>query len=203
MTVSRCLWWVLCTCAPARIPAQSLEIMAGHQGIFTDAQWFSTFGKDRKWSVFSRTRATVDYEQHTDPFTGTYLNFTTRSGLGGSVVGKISSANAGADAGAHFLNISKSWTHFLLVSAGLKRPFEYSWFSVSRFTPPLSERLKLYTSLELFTLVREGRHVVSVQRLRAGLQQGQLEYGAAANLGETGRVRTVTTNFGLFLRKSF
>jgi len=156
-----------------------------------------------RWSIFSRTRATVDYDNNTDLFTGAYLNYTTTSGIGGSLIGKIGRAGGGADAGVHYLKISKDWTNFALVSAGLKDRLEYSWFSISRYIPNLTPRTKLYTSLELFSLFRQGNHLASVQRLRLGLQIGQVEFGAALNFSEVGTEWSGSKNLGGFLRKSF
>lgn len=62
--------------------AQSLELMPGTENLFVDAQWLKSVDQSTRWSIFSRTRATVDYDNNTDLFTGAYLNYTTKSGLG-------------------------------------------------------------------------------------------------------------------------
>ena len=85
-----------------QIHAQSLEVMVGHERLFADVQWLKFMDADRKWSMFSRTRATVDYDNNTDVFTGAYLNYTTKLGLGGSVVGRIGATGAASDVGFHF-----------------------------------------------------------------------------------------------------
>ncbi len=49
---------------------------------FTDVQSFEHLDKSKKVSLFSRTRATVDYENNTNFFLGEYLSYTTKSGFG-------------------------------------------------------------------------------------------------------------------------
>lgn len=185
------------------LTGQSLEVMVGHERIFTDIQWFKPVDADRRVSVFSRTRATVDYNNNTNLFTGAYLNYTLHTGVGASVIGKAGAAGAGVDAGIHFLKITPAFTTFVLVSAGLKNRLEYSWFSISRYTPKISDKCKLYTSLELFSLFQPGDHLASVQRIRVGLRISQTEFGAAANLSETGNKWLTSENFGGFVRRSF
>jgi hypothetical protein len=155
--MKRTLTTILLFLAIHSLPAQSLELMAGHEGIFADVQWLKFMDSKKHWSVFSRTRATVDYEQQTSLFSGAYLNYSMKNGLGGSLVGNISDSGAGADAGLHIFKAKPNWMLFGLASVGLKNELEYSWFSIFRYTPKLSKTWKGYSSLELFSLVgREG-----------------------------------------------
>ena len=187
-----------------KLHAQSLEMMPGTARIFVDAQWLKTFDTERKWSLFSRSRATVDYENHTDLFTGAYLNHTTKSGLGGTVVGRISTTGAGADAGFHYFKAGKSFMVYALASVGLQQDFSCSWFSILRYTPALNENWKLYSSLELFSSFSQIGHIASVQRIRAGLGRSGYQFGLAVNLLGLGKAYKVTdTNPGIFLRKQF
>lgn len=182
---------------------QSLEFMPGHERIFADVQWLKFVGSENKWSLFSRTRATVTYENQSDIFTGAYLNYTTKHGLGGSIIGKIGSTGGGADAGIHIFKANSTWMLFGLASIGLKNELEYSWFSICRYTPDLTETWKLYTSLELFTLFGREGHLISIQRIRLGLDRQQWQFGLAANLSELGSSWSGQSNLGVFVRKTF
>ena len=183
---------------------QSLELMSGTERIFADAQWLRTFDEDKKWSLFSRTRATVSYEENTNLFTGGYLNYTTPSGIGGTILGRISSQSAGADAGIHFFKANAKVMLFALASVELSKELSYSWFSILRFTPSLSNRWKLFTGLELFTNFGEEGHVASVQRLRLGLSREGYQFGFGLNLSGIGKNYEETdTNPGIFIRKQF
>ena len=178
--------------------------MPGTERIFVDAQWLKTFDEEQKWSLFSRSRATVDYEENTNLFVGAYLNYTTKSGFGGTLVGRISTLSAGGDAGIHYFKVKDSFLIYALASIQLQSELAYSWFSILRFTPSLSDRWKLYSSLELFSNFRSDGHVASVQRVRIGLDQKGYQFGLAINLSGLGNDYGMTdTNPGIFLRKQF
>ena len=100
----------------SNVIGQSLEIMPGHKRIFADAQWLKFMGSTKQWSLFSRTRATVDYNNQTNLFTGAYANYTLKNGLGGSIVGKIANSGGGADAGIHIFKVKSNWSLFGLAN---------------------------------------------------------------------------------------
>ena len=182
---------------------QSLEIMPGTERMFIDAQWLRQF-EDRQWSLFSRSRATDDYDGNTNLFTGAYLNYTTSKGFGATLVGRTSSRGSGFDTGLHLFKAESKFMIYALASIGLSDELSYSWFSMARFYPPLTEKWKLYTSLELFSNFAQHRHAASVQRIRAGLDWQGLQFGLAVNLSGLGKQYEITdTNPGLFVRKQF
>ena len=186
------------------VQAQSFEYMQGTERVFVDVQWLRTFDEAGKWSLFSRSRATVDYDENTNLFTGAYLNYTTSSGIGATVLGRISTLGAGADAGLHFFKASKKIMIYALVSIEVSSELSYSWFSIARYTPQLLEKWKLYSSLELFSNFGEDGHVASVQRARVGLDRDGYQFGLAINLSGLGKdYATTDTNPGVFLRKQF
>lgn len=182
---------------------QSLEIMVGHEGLFADAQWLKFLDEKKHISVFSRTRATVNYENQTNLFSGAYLNYTLKNGLGASLVGKIGNSGAGADAGIHIFKAKKNWMLFGLASMGLQEELQYSWFSIFRYTPRINDEWKFYSSLELFSLFGNGNHLISVQRIRLGLDYQQFQFGIAGNFTEVGKDWIGGTNVGGFIRKAF
>ena len=181
---------------------QSLEIMVGNERIFADVQWLKFIDSQKQWSLFSRTRATVDYENQTNLFSGAYLNYTLKNGLGASLVGKIGNSG-GADAGFHIFKAKRDWMLFGLASVGLKNELEYSWFSIFRYTPKIKDHWKFYSSLELFTLLRKENHLVSIQRIRLGFDYRQFQFGVAGNFSESGNDWISFSNIGGFVRKSF
>lgn len=189
---------------PLGLQSQSLELMPGTQRLFADLQWLKPFDKEFRWTLFSRTRATVDYENNTDLFSGAYLNYTTKSGIGGSLVGRIGANGVGSDLGIHIFKANETWTLFGLASISLQKDLQYSWFSILRFTPELNENWRFYSSLELFSVFNEAGHAFSVQRLRLGFSWTDYSFGLANNLSEFGPdFGNPDNNFGLFLRKSF
>ena len=185
------------------LTAQSFEVMPGTEGIFIDAQYLKFFDQKNRISLFSRARAVAEYqEQSTDLFTGAYLNYTTGSGVGGTVIGRISSVSSGIDVGVHFFKANESFVIYMLPSINLGDELLYSWFSILRYTPQWKENWKLYTSLELFSAFQEIGHISSVQRIRVGLDYKGYQFGAAANLAQS-RFSDSEWNPGIFLRKQF
>lgn len=199
-----CLVSVLVLIAMQSILGQSLEIMPGTRRVFTDVQWLETFDEEQKWSLFSRSRATVDYQENTDLFSGAYLNYTADVGFGATIVGRISSRGSGADVGSHFFKANGKWMLYALASLGISKELSYSWFSIFRFTPKLSEKWKVYSSLELFSNFGEAGHIASVQRMRLGLDRVGYQFGLGLNLSGLGKTYSVTdANPGVFIRKHF
>ena len=183
--------------------AQSFELMPGTERIFIDAQYLKFLDANNKFSLFARARATAEYDEATtDLFTGAYLNYTTKSGIGGTVLGRISSNNAGIDAGIHFFKAKKSWMIFALPSINIGSELLYSWFSIFRFTPALKNQWKIYSSVELFSAFGQIGHLSSVQRIRLGVDKQGYQFGAAINLRES-RFTDSDVNPGVFLRKQF
>lgn len=184
--------------------AQSLELMPGYKRIFADVQWLKFVDQEQKWSVFSRSRATVDYEDDTDLFSGAYLNYTTQAGVGVTLVGSISNLGAGGDAGLHLFKANKKIMLYALASFGLSSELSYSWFSILRFTPGISQDWQLYSSLELFSNFGKEGHVASVQRVRLGLDKKAYQFGVGINFSGLGKNYSNTDiNPGLFIRKQF
>jgi len=199
------LWFA--SIKPNLLHAQSFELLLGTERLFIDAQYLSYFeGQgNNKWSLFSRARATSAYDaQSTDLFMGGYLNYTTAKGFGATVLGRISSFNAGIDVGPHFFKASSTFLVYALPSININDELLYSWFSILRFTPTLNEKTKLFSSIELFSAFDGDGHLSSVQRLRLGLDKKGYQFGLGVNLTERGRSFSNTdVNPGVFLRKQF
>lgn len=182
---------------------QSFEVMTGTKRVFIDAQYLKFFDAKNRFSLFSRARATTEYDApKTDLFTGAYLNYTTKSGFGGTFLGRISSNNSGIDAGIHYFKATKSFMIYALPSININEELLYSWFSIIRFTPALDQDWKLYSSLELFSAFSQADHLSSVQRLRVGLDKKGYQFGLAVNLNES-RFSNTDINPGIFFRKQF
>lgn len=189
---------------PASAWAQSIEFMPGTERIFADIQWLKPFDDAGKWSLFSRARATVDYENQTDLLTGAYVNYTTTSGLGATVVGRISSRGGGGEFGVHYFRAKGSFMVYALTSIEMAdNPF-FAWFSIMRYTPTITEKWGLYSSLELYSSFDREGHLGSVQRIRLGLSRIHWQFGAGINLAGYGRgYENQDRNPGFFIRRQF
>ena len=182
---------------------QSFELMPGTERLFMDIQYLEPFSQGSRFSLFTRARATSTYDgEMTDVFAGAYGNYTTKLGVGGTVVGRISGTGAGVDVGVHFFKANKNWMVFALPAVQVSNDPLYSWFSIMRLTPSLSEKWRAYTSLELFSAFRSEGHLVSVQRIRLGVDRKGYQFGLGLNLRQFSRDNT-DSNPGVFVRKQF
>ena len=194
---------VLLLLSSSLVFGQSFEILPGNKRVFIDAQFLKYFDNSRSFSLFSRSRATSEYDgSSTDLFTGAYLNYTTNSGLGATVLGRISSSSSGIDAGTHYFKANKSFMLFALASVNLNDDLLYSWFSILRFYPEIKNDWKFYFSLELFSAFGQIGHLSSVQRVRIGLDRAGFQFGPAVNLRKP-RSTDLDSNIGIFLSKRF
>jgi len=184
---------------------QSIEFMPGTQNLFTDVQFFKPLlPEDYTVTVFSRTRADIDYNKEGNTFLSLlYLNYTFQPGIGVSLIGKISNVSNGVDAGIHYFKNSKNISLFVAITAQIKKNPGYSWFSIIRFRPPINEKWKWYSSLELFTLVNKNGHLVSSQRIRAGVDINAFQFGIGLNISESGQNWNAQGNPGIFIRREF
>ncbi len=197
------LLFLVCSIPCIFANAQSFELMPGTERVFMDVQYLNYFDGDNTVSLFSRTRATAKYDRHsTDVFTGAYLNYTTKSGFGTTVIGRISSSTSGVDIGIHYFKATKSFMVYALPSINLNDELLYSWFSILRFTPKMGDHWKLYSSLELFFAFDEKGNLSSVQRMRLGVDKKGYQFGVAVNLNNS-RFSDADVNPGVFIRKQF
>jgi len=185
--------------------SQSFEIMPGTERIFMDIQYLKFFDQKYRWSLFTRSRATAAYdEQNTNLFSAGYLSYTTKPGIGATLLGRISTFGSGMDLGVHFLKSTKSFSIFTLPGIRLSDELAYSWFTILRITPALSEKWKLYSSVEWFSAFNRLGHASTIERIRLGLDKNGNQFGFAINLRQAGKSFTnVDTNPGVFYRKVF
>ncbi|MFN3200943.1 MAG: hypothetical protein ACE366_21260 [Bradymonadia bacterium] len=154
-------------------------------------------------SLFSRTRMTVDYDNNTDMLSGLYLSVTSPWKIGLTAVGSVRPQAAGGEGGIHLLHTQGGLTVFALVSTEFTSERGVSFFSITRYRHPITERWQLYSSAELYTLWREQAHVASVERARLGVEWEGWAFGGALNLGQYGVDWKTDVNPGAFVRKTF
>jgi hypothetical protein len=184
--------------------AQSLEIMSGSEAVFADAQWLHFFDDERKWSLFSRSRAQVDYDNQSSLFMGAYANYSIKWGLGLSLVGRISSTGSGGDGGIHYFLATERSVLFLLFSSAIDDVLSFSSFGIYRYRHPISEHWKVYLALELFSNIDPDGHNFSVQRSRLGMDHKSWQFGLAYNSSQIGSdFIQLDDNPRLFIRKEF
>jgi hypothetical protein len=185
--------------------AQNFELMAGTKRLFFDFKYIKIIETQPKLSVLHRTRANAEYDaQPADLFTGTYLNYSIKAGIGPTFVGRISSTGSGFDVGVHYFKATPKFFVYTLPSVQIHEEFFFSWLTFLRFSPALVKDWKLNTSLELFTAFNSERHLKSLQRVRLGVGKKGFTFGLAMDFVERGdRLEDLDTNPGMFVQKQF
>lgn len=194
-----------------------VEVMAGHKKTTVDVMFFRYFknreARPSKWLFFNRNRASIDYKmtRTTDlPQFGCTeaISFNHEKLKGFAPVAVVSILNRGVypKMGVQYVKMNNSLTLFSwVVIETLNRP-NIDFFFLGRYTPRLTDKVHLYTQLELvnaFPSVQENNFSF-IQRLRVGLKIKACQLGAAADISEAGRNNYVTTNnIGGFLRYEF
>lgn len=183
---------------------QSYELMPATEYVFADIQFLEPFDKSYRFTLFSRTRIQVDYDEQVSFFSGAYFSYTPKSGLGTTFLGRADNAGAGADWGIHFNRTKATWSFFGLLAKDLTESNAYSWFSIFRYRPKINGQWKGYHSIELFTVMNGGDHGASLQRIRLGVEKAGYQFGIGFNWLELGNAFLfLNDSYGIFIRKSF
>ncbi len=185
--------------------AQSIEVMVGSENVFVDIQFLENFGDSSfKYVAYNQTRATISHENTATMSTVVFFNYKTKIGLGSTVASRITSTQGASGLfGLSYLKIDKRLLVYTLLAVERIDEYRYGSFSVIRYYPEINENWKVYSSLEVNSLINKDIHLDSVQRLRAGLDYKNNQFGLAVNLRERGEDYDVVENYGLFFRKVF
>jgi hypothetical protein len=203
-----------CSVAVAQIP---VEVFGGYKKTTLDIMFFK-FIKNKEqqntnWLFFNRNRASIDYKMTitTDlPVFGfteaISYNHKKLKGFAPVVVAQISNRGIYPKAGIQFFYRKNDFTFFSwIVSETLKNP-NLDLFVLTRYEPKLTEKLHLFTQLELvnaFPTESNGNFNL-FQRIRIGLKIKEWQFGIGADFNELGNTTFVNTNnIGGFLRHEF
>lgn len=197
----------------AQIP---VEVFAGDKKATVDIMFFKFFKnkeQNSKFLFFNRNRASIDYAMTTTTnlpqfgFTEAIsYNYEKLKGFAPVVVANILNRGVFPKAGVQFAKIKKDYSIFSwLVAETLKEP-NIDFFFLGRYTPKLSDKLNLFSQIELVNAFPtfEQNNFSFTQRFRLGLKIKELQFGAGLDLSQSGRNNyTTTENFGGFLRYEF
>lgn len=198
----------------AQIP---VEVFAGHKKATVDIMFFKFIknkkGHNSKFLFFNRNRASIDYAmtQTTNlpqfGFTEAFsYNHEKLKGFAPVVVASILNRGVYPKVGVQFAKIKKDYTIFSWVVAETLKEPNVDFFFLARYTPKLTDKLNLFSQIELvnaFPTV-EKNNFTFTQRLRLGLKIKEFQFGAGLDLTQLGRSEfTKTENLGGFLRYEF
>lgn len=200
--------------AIAQIP---VEVFTGHKKLTVDIMFFKYLknkeGHASRFLFFNRNRSNIDYAMTSNTnlpqfgFTEAFsYNHEKWKGFAPVVVASILNRGVYPKAGLQFAKIKKDYTIFSwIVSETLKNP-NIDFFFLARYTPKLTDKLNLFSQIELvnaFPTLATNNYSFT-QRLRLGIKMQAFQLGAGVDLTQTGRKDFIQSeNFGGFLRYEF
>jgi hypothetical protein len=203
-----------CSVAVAQIP---VELFVGDKKTTLDIMFFK-FIKNKEqqntnWLFFNRNRASIDYKMTatTDfPVFGftevISYNQKKLKGFAPVMVAQISNRGIYPKAGIQFFHKKKDFTFFSwIVTETLKNP-NLDLFVLTRYEPKLSEKLDLFTQLELVNALPtiKNNNFTFIQRVRLGLKIKAFQFGVGSDFSSIGRNNFLnTSNIGGFIRYEF
>lgn len=166
-----------------------------------------------KFFFFSRSRVSFDYNEtnttNLPQFVVTEaLSYNIKGLKGFAPVAVLQVFNRGAflKAGIQYLKLNPNFTFFSWSVIDLAKDPFVDVFILSRFTPELTEKMKLYAQLELVNNfpTQEKANLNLTQRVRLGLKFDEVQFGFGLDLNQIGRDTFANrTNAGVFLRYEF
>ncbi len=198
----------------AQIP---VEVFTGHKKATVDIMFFKFIkNKERhnsKFLFFNRNRASIDYAmiQTTNlpqfGFTEAFsYNHEKLKGFAPVIVASILNKGVYSKAGFQYAKIKKDYTIFSwLVAETLKEP-NVDFFFLGRYTPKLTDKLNLFSQIELVNVFPTAtqNNFAFTQRIRLGLKIKEFKFGTGLDLSQLGKNNfTKTENLGGFLSYEF
>jgi hypothetical protein len=198
----------------AQIP---VEVFGGHERTTVDVIFFKYFknkqDENSKVLFFNRNRANMDYRQTSTTFLPAFgfteaisYNHPKLKGFAPVAVVQVFNAGVFPKAGIQYYHYKNHFTFFSWVVMETMSNPRIDFFVLSRYEPKLSEKLHLFTQVELVNALptEPGENYNFIQRVRLGLKMKEWQVGVGADFNEFGNsVFVNTSNGGVFLRYEF
>ncbi len=212
-------WLILLVFLPVDGFSQKLpiELFAGHKKTTVDLTYFryvkTKEDRNSRWLLFNRDRISVAYEktggQYQPKFAMTFaMSYNPHTWKGLAPVAVVTATNQGLfpKLGMQYYTVRKDFVFFIWTIVEAMEDPDMEIFILTRYTPPIGNRLKLYLQGESgnkFPLYDEANYSL-FQRARLGLVTGRVQWGLAADFEQTGyRTFDRSSNMGVFLRYEF
>lgn len=194
-----------------------VEYFGGQERSTVDIMFFKYFKnkqhENSRWLFFNRNRVSVDYKM-TETSNLPVFGFTEAisynqpklKGIAPVLVAQIFSSGFYPKAGVQYALQRKGLTIFTWIVHELAGNSYTDVFLLSRFTPQLTDKCKLFTQFEFVNTLPDNNQLnfTFIQRIRLGLQQESWQYGGGIDLTQTGRDAYFTfLNLGVFIRHEF
>lgn len=198
----------------AQIP---VEVFGGHEKSTLDIMFFKYFknkeNTNSKFLFFNRNRVSIDYNMTSTTNLPSYgfteaisYNNLKLKGFAPVIVGQFSNRGVFPKAGIQYVHIKNNLLLFTWVVCELQEKPNLDFFLLARYEPKLTEKLNLYTQVELINAfpIESNLNYTFIQRARLGLKIKTWQFGAGADFTAIGNSSFVNTNnIGGFFRHEF
>jgi hypothetical protein len=119
------------------------------------------------------------------------------------VTGGVAYSNGGFAPTAGLQYVYAGSTFFFLCAPRVNIQSEpsYDIMTLFQYTPPVNDRVKLYTGIKFLNIFDAGGNIKSYQWIRLGLGIKHFQFGLAFHMDEYGPHPSVRGNMGVFARK--
>ena len=186
-----------------------VEIFTGHRATNFSSLWSKDIDKKGKFSLFNFAFFSSDYKDRSRNTSEIYqigiYHLTKKLGIatGGRYVNNEFIPQVALSYYATFNNLYLDFFPAIQYSFQSKT-FLYSMFSFAFFEPPINEKWKFFSMLQMEPTFSSEGHLFSWQQIRAGLTWvDKFQFGLGLNLDQVGTRFSNTTNAGVFIRKVF
>lgn len=194
-----------------------VEVFGGHEKATVDILFFKYVknkkNENSKFLFFNRNRTTLDYRQTSTAYLPTFgfteaISYNHPKLKGFAPVALVQVFNSGffPKAGIQYFHGKKEFIFFSWVVSEIKSSPTIDFFILTRFEPKLSEKVNLFTQLELINPfpTNEIDNYSFTQRLRIGVKMREWQFGFGSDFNQFGRASLRNTyNIGVFLRHEF
>lgn len=182
-----------------------LEGMAGQRYYWYQQVYAKSVAAQSRFGFFHTSSLHVYYdrEQTDEVMTQSYLTYRLRPGIT-AALGTFYATGPGFTP-ALALQLRQQQRHLTLLAVprvDLWKGANYEIMALLEYTPPLGERVNLYTRLQIMSNHGPRGHNRSYQHVRVGLDLKTVAFGLALNVDEYGRETGPAANLGVFVRKA-
>ncbi|MFQ3326958.1 MAG: hypothetical protein ACI8YC_001598 [Salibacteraceae bacterium] len=185
------------------------EAFFGHEALFFQLVVKKKFTDTSRFNFFTVASYTADYDNNlrkNNIVIPVQLSYDLGKGFGIMVGTDINSTSGfSAIVGPQFNYSTKEFLAITVVSIFLNTDNDFKLFGLYEYKPALNENWSLYTRAQ-FVVNQSWKFGLNNQRylyLRAGLKNKRLIFGIAANLEQSGPLKEMNENYGLFVRWEF
>ena len=190
-------------------PPIPLEILIGNEGVFSQLVLNRDFSPNSKFSLFSLATYTSAYDKEDGKNDLAIINQVTYDlGKGFGFMGGVnvnSTVGLTPVIGPKHVYVSRKFLAVSILSYSIDGEHDLSFFGLYEFTPPINEKILLYTRFQVLfnQSIGERQHNRSFMYMRIGLKTNKFNFGFGANLDQYGPDKDFVENYGAFMGWDF